>query len=106
NQSDIIPIGKPITNTDIYILNTDGNQQPIGQVGEIYIGGSGVARGYINNSELTNEKFISSPFSENQILYKTGDLGKWLPDGNIDYIGRTDNQVKVRGYRIELEEIE
>ncbi|WP_436937868.1 condensation domain-containing protein, partial [Staphylococcus xylosus] len=105
-MSSSVPIGKPIHNANIYILNTDGNQQPIGQIGEICVDGIGVARGYINNSELTNKKFIPSPFSENQILYKTGDLGKWLPDGNIDYIGRTDNQVKVRGYRIELEEIE
>ena len=81
---------------------------PIGVIGEIHIGGDGLARGYINRPEATKEKFIANPFSRDpdSRLYKTGDLGRYLPDGNIEFLGRIDNQVKVRGYRIELGEIE
>ncbi|BET55544.1 amino acid adenylation domain-containing protein [Bacillus subtilis] len=101
-----IPIGKPLHNSTAYIVDLYGNLQPIGIPGEIYVGGLGVASGYINKEELTNEKFVESPFKFGERLYKTGDIGVWLPDGNIDYLGRKDNQVKVRGYRIEIQEIE
>ncbi len=103
-----INIGKPIANTRIYILNGDKALSPIAVPGEICIGGDGLARGYLNKPELTTEKFITDPFSKapNARLYKTGDLGRWLPDGNIEYLGRKDDQVKIRGFRIELGEIE
>nr|WP_262493035.1 non-ribosomal peptide synthetase [Myroides guanonis] len=101
-----IPIGKPINNTQVYIMNEVQNLLPIGVVGELCIGGLGVARGYLNQEELTNEKFIVNPFKEDERIYKTGDLARWLPDGNIEYIGRKDDQIKIRGYRIELGEIE
>jgi acyl carrier protein len=110
NDSDraIVPIGRPIANTQVYILDGDLNPLPIGVVGEIYIGGDGVARGYLNRPELTAEKFIPDPFSNEPgaRIYKTGDLARSLPDGNIVFLGRTDHQVKIRGYRIELGEIE
>jgi amino acid adenylation domain-containing protein/non-ribosomal peptide synthase protein (TIGR01720 family) len=104
----IIPIGKPIDNTQLYLLDSDRRLVPVGVSGEIYIGGIQVARGYLNREELTIEKFISDPFSSDPgaRLYKTGDLGRWLPDGNIEYLGRIDDQVKIRGFRIELGEIE
>ncbi|MEM8510683.1 MAG: amino acid adenylation domain-containing protein, partial [Bacteroidota bacterium] len=102
----ILPIGKPIKNSYAYITDKNMNVVPIGVIGELVLGGTGVARGYLNNKELTNEKFIDSPFKEADRLYKTGDLAKWLPDGNIEFVGRKDDQVKIRGYRIELGEIE
>ncbi|MBF0120231.1 MAG: amino acid adenylation domain-containing protein [Desulfobacterales bacterium] len=98
-----VSIGKPISNTQIYILDKDLNYVPIGVPGEIYIGGDGLARGYLNRPDLTKERFIETSFGR---LYKTGDLGRFLPDGNIEYIGRIDNQIKLRGFRIELGEIE
>ena len=103
-----VPIGKPVGNTQLYILNDDKKPSPIGVPGELYIGGVQVARGYLNLPELTGEKFIKDPFSKEKgaRLYRTGDLGAWLPDGNIAYQGRKDDQVKIRGYRIELGEIE
>ncbi len=101
-----ITIGKPITNTEIYILDKNKHICPIGVSGELYIAGDGLARGYINRPELTNEKFIDNPFKEGTRMYRTGDLARWLPDGNIEYLGRTDYQVKIRGFRIELGEIE
>ncbi|WP_173964030.1 non-ribosomal peptide synthetase, partial [Flavobacterium collinsii] len=101
-----INIGKPIANTQIYIMDETQNIIPIGVVGELCIGGVQVAQGYLNQEELTREKFISSPFVEGDRIYKTGDLARWLPDGNLEFIGRKDNQVKIRGYRIELGEIE
>lgn len=101
-----IDIGKPIANTSIYILNNNNQLQPIGIAGELCIGGSGVARGYWNNQQLTSEKFIQDPVTGTGKIYRTGDLAKWLPDGSIECLGRMDNQVKIRGFRIELGEIE
>jgi len=103
-----IPIGRPIGNTQIYVLDRNKNPVPIGVVGELYVGGDGLARGYLNQPELTREKFVPSPLPETSgtFLYRTGDLVRHLPDGNIDFLGRVDNQVKIRGYRIELGEIE
>ncbi|MBE9004886.1 amino acid adenylation domain-containing protein [Fortiea sp. LEGE XX443] len=100
-----VPIGRPIANTQIYILDAQQRPVPIGIPGEIYIGGAGLARGYLNRPELTAQKFVPNPFGLGQ-LYKTGDLALYQPDGNIEFIGRIDNQVKIRGFRIELEEIE
>ncbi|MCK5059314.1 MAG: amino acid adenylation domain-containing protein, partial [Candidatus Aminicenantes bacterium] len=100
------PIGKPILNTDIYILDQQMNIQPIGVPGELYIGGLMVGRGYLGRENLTTEKFIPSPFKKKAVLYKTGDLAKWLTDGNIDFLGRIDHQVKIRGFRIEPGEVE
>ena len=107
-------IGTPMSNTQIHILDAQNNLVPIGIPGELHIAGAGVARGYFNQLELTKKKFIPNPFATeedikdgiNQTLYKTGDLAKWLPDGNIEYLGRIDTQVKIRGFRIELGEIE
>ncbi|MBQ4803344.1 amino acid adenylation domain-containing protein [Aquimarina sp. MMG015] len=101
-----ISIGSPIWNTEVYILDTYNNVQPEGISGEICIGGQGLAEGYLNQEELTQTRFISHPFKSGEKLYKTGDLGRWLPDGTIEYLGRQDDQVKVNGHRIELGEIE
>lgn len=101
-----VDIGSPIINTEIYIINPEQELLPIGEIGELCIAGVGLARGYFKQPILNNDKFISNPFKEGERLYKTGDLARWLPCGNIQFIGRIDNQVKVRGYRIELEEIE
>ncbi|MGZ5134182.1 MAG: amino acid adenylation domain-containing protein, partial [Flavitalea sp.] len=103
-----IPIGKPFSNTQVYILSKDMQLCPVGIAGQLYVGGDGVARGYLNNPDLTRQKFISNRFNkvDNQPIYATGDLVRWLPDGNIEFIGRVDDQVKIRGYRVELGEIE
>jgi len=115
-----VPIGRPIANIQIYILDSHLQPVPIGVIGELHIGGVGLARGYLNKPELTAEKFIPNPFApldppltpldkggeQPSKLYKTGDLARYLPDGDIEYLGRIDNQVKIRGFRIELGEIE
>ncbi len=103
-----IPIGKPIDNTQMYILDSRFNPVPVGVTGDLYIGGDGVARGYYNRKELTDERFIKNPFiNDNESrIYKTGDLARYLPDGNIEFLSRSDFQVKIRGFRIELGEIE
>jgi len=101
------PIGKPIANYSVYILDKNNRLLPVGVPGELNIGGAGVTRGYLNNPELTAERFYLSPFTFHlSPLYKTGDLARWLSDGNIQFLGRIDHQVKIRGYRIELGEIE
>ncbi len=104
----VVPIGKPIANTDLYILDLHLHPVPIGVPGELYIGGIGVGRGYLNRPELTAERFVHHPFRSDPIarLYKTGDLVRYLTDGTIEYLGRLDHQVKIRGLRIELGEIE
>ncbi|TCI84599.1 amino acid adenylation domain-containing protein [Tenacibaculum sp. M341] len=105
-SSERIPIGAPISNRTIYILNEDLNLQAQGVVGELCIGGVGLSKGYWNRAELTTEKFVQDPYREGEILYRTGDLARWLPDGNIEFLGRKDTQIKIRGRRIELGEIE
>ncbi|PEY73226.1 non-ribosomal peptide synthetase [Bacillus thuringiensis] len=105
-ESKIVPIGYPISNTQFYILNQEMQAVPIGVAGELHIGGANVARGYLNREELTYKKFVPNPYRKGEILYKTGDLVRWLPNGTIEYIQRMDNQVKIRGFRIELGEID
>lgn len=99
-------IGKPIRNFKVYIVNEENELVTIGHPGEICISGSGLARGYLNNPKLTEEKFIQNPLNSEEKIYKTGDIGKWLLDGNIEFLGRVDEQVKIRGYRVELSEID
>ncbi|MEC1867265.1 non-ribosomal peptide synthetase [Bacillus paralicheniformis] len=101
-----IPIGRPIANSTAYIVNSRGRLQPMGVIGELCVGGDGLARGYFGRPELTKEKFVPNPFTPGERMYRTGDLARWLKDGTIEYIGRMDDQVKIRGYRIELGEIE
>lgn len=101
-----ISIGRPIANTQVYLLDPNCQLVPVGVAGELCIGGDGVARGYLNQPELTAQKFVSSPFTEGERLYRTGDLARYLPDGRIECLDRIDNQVKIRGHRIEMAEIE
>jgi amino acid adenylation domain-containing protein len=103
-----IPIGRPIANTQVYILNRAAEPAPIGVTGEIYVGGAGVAQGYLNRPDLTAERFVADPFNADATarLYRTGDFGRWREDGAVEFLGRIDQQVKIRGFRIELGEIE
>lgn len=106
-KEDLITIGKPIDNTQVYILDKEQHQVPAGEEGEIYIGGEGIARGYVGRPDLTSERFIDDTFSgSGGKIYKTGDWGKMLDNGEVQYLGRIDHQIKIRGYRIETEEIE
>jgi amino acid adenylation domain-containing protein len=102
----MVPIGKPIDNISLYVLNEARQLVPVGVSGELYIAGVGVGRGYLNNKELTRDKFVDNPFAAGEKMYRTGDLARWLPAGDVEYLGRIDNQVKLRGFRIELGEIE
>ncbi len=108
NSYECAPIGRPLANKTIYLLDSKHRPVPLGATGEIFIGGIGIARGYLNQPVLTAERFLLDSFSEcsNSRMYKTGDLARYLPDGNLVYMGRSDQQVKVRGFRIELGEIE
>ena len=102
------PIGRRLGDLAIYLLDANGEPVPLGALGELYVGGAGVARGYLNRSELTSERFVADPYSPEAgaRMYRTGDLARYQPDGNLAFVGRRDQQVKVRGYRIELGEIE
>ncbi|NER27105.1 MAG: amino acid adenylation domain-containing protein [Symploca sp. SIO1C4] len=105
-QATSIPIGRPIDNTSVYVLNKHLQLAPVGVVGELYLSGEGLARGYLHRQEITQERFIDNPFLPGSKLFKTGDLVRYLKDGNLEYLGRCDHQVKIRGFRIELGEIE
>ena len=101
-----VPIGKPVSGTNMYILNTERQMLPIGVMGEIYLSGEGLAQGYINNEPETNKRFVPNPFEEGSLLYATGDYGFWDENGNVVYRGRKDKQVKIRGYRVEIRQVQ
>src|SRR5690606_4772951 len=101
-----VPIGRPIANTQVVLLDAQRRLLPAGAPGELFIGGAGLALGYLGREDLTAERFVPSPFDPQQRLYASGDLARWLPDGRLQYLGRADQQVKIRGVRIELGEIE
>ena len=105
NEFETVPIGRPINNIRLHVIS-EGREATVGQTGELCIAGVGVARGYLNNPQLTNERFVGNPTSTGERIYRTGDLARWLPDGNLEYLGREDFQIKIRGLRIELGEIE
>lgn len=105
-ESDRVNIGKPIANTTVYILDGQNSLMNVGQQGELCIGGDGLAKGYLNTPGLTSEKFVQNPFKADEKMYRTGDIARWLPNGDIECLGRMDHQVKIRGFRIELGEIE
>jgi tyrocidine synthetase-3 len=101
-----IPIGKPISNSTTYIFDKDLKYVPVGVIGELYVGGDGLSLGYLNRDDLNSSSFIYNPHNPSEKLYKTGDYARWLPDGNIEFHGRMDNQIKIRGFRVEMGEIE
>ncbi len=101
-----VPVGTPVANTQLYILDEEQQRVPVGDVGELYIGGVQVGRGYLNDPRLTSERFLPDPFQPGGVLYRSGDLARYLPDGNLEFVGRTDFQVKIRGNRVELGEVE
>ncbi|UII29506.1 amino acid adenylation domain-containing protein [Fulvivirga maritima] len=105
-QKGSIPIGSPVWNTQLYVLGKHGGLQPKGSTGELYIGGAGLSGGYLNKSSLTSEKFVQNPYESGDIIYKTGDLVRWLPGGQMEFKGRSDDQIKIRGFRVEPGEIE
>ena len=99
-------VGGPIPTTTLYVMDSDLRLLPIGVPGEICVGGAGVARGYLNRRELTEERFVTNPYQPEERIYRSGDLGRLLPDGDLAYLGRIDDQVQIRGFRVELGEVE